>query len=79
MHYIYGECYEDTPGRMIVANCESVHRISVNTETDTEPDSVAAVILLISRQFLDDYFPQYRQLRFVFGGARHHATLFENA
>lgn len=63
-HYIDGECIEAVPGRLIVTNCESVHRIDVNGE-NSDPEVTYTIVLIVHRRFLEENFPQYKNFWFT--------------
>ncbi len=59
-HYIDGECIVADVGRPVVINCECIHSLVI--EGDAEDAS--ALILMLSRDFLDAFFPEYLSVRF---------------
>lgn len=63
-HYINGRCYESAPGRLLTVNSEFVHHTVPNPALRNIPE-IAAFLIVISMEFLDDNFPQYRDLYFV--------------
>ena len=64
LHYIDGECIQAEPGRLIVTNCESIHRIETDYGNAT-PETCIGVVLLIHKQFLKENFPEYDHLMFT--------------
>lgn len=58
--YIYAE-----PGQLVVINCESVHRVSIETKVSDEYSDIAAMSLMIPQKFLDEQFPEYKTMRFI--------------
>ena len=64
-HYIDGERVEAVPGRLIVTNCESVHRIDVKPEDMTDPDETATIVLIVHNRFIEENFPEYRDFWFT--------------
>ena len=65
VHYIDGEQVEAKPGRLIVTNCESVHRIDAKVGSVLEPDAPASIVLIIHNRFIEENFPEYRDFWFV--------------
>lgn len=63
-YYIEGEQIEGNPGRLVVAGCESVHRISVAGNENFDPNLPAVIVLLLSKSFLEENFPEYRSMSF---------------
>lgn len=63
-HYIDGVCIQAPPGRLVVTNPESVHNIIID-EHAQEPGQIEAVILLISKRFLEENFPEYKDFYFT--------------
>lgn len=62
-HYIDGQCVQAEPGRLIVTNPESIHNIVEGTEL---PDNThIAVMLILSKQFLEREFPNYKSVYFT--------------
>ncbi|MCM1174558.1 MAG: AraC family transcriptional regulator [Blautia sp.] len=64
-HYIDGEVFLTEPGRLLVTNCESVHRIEIPEEDVNDPETPSAVVLLIHNRFLEENFPEYRDFWFA--------------
>lgn len=64
IHRIDGETIECIPGRLIVTNPESVHGIIPAAENDARRE-LCSVVILLSPAFLEQYFPEYRQIRFI--------------
>lgn len=62
-HFIDGEVFVMEPGRLLVTNCESVHRVEVLEDADCSRNS--AVVLIVHNQFLEDNFPEYRDFWFT--------------
>ena len=64
LHYIDGVCVEGVPGRLIVTNSESAHNIIQDNSMITE-QCVAAIVVLIHRQFLLEQFQMYEEFYFT--------------
>lgn len=64
-HYIDGERVEARPGRIIVTNCESVHRIEAEPDSLTAPDELASIVLIVQNRFVEENFPEYRDFWFT--------------
>lgn len=62
-HFIDGEVFMMEPGRLLVTNCESVHRIEVLDDVDRNLNS--EIVLIVHNQFLEDNFPEYRDFWFT--------------
>lgn len=63
-HFIDGEVFIAEPGRLLVTNCESVHRIEVlDTLIDSNRDR--GVILIVHNRFLEENFPEYQDFWFT--------------
>lgn len=65
IHYIDGERIEEKTDHLIITNCESVHRIDVDASKHTDPDALACIVLLVSKGFLEDNFPEYSDIWFT--------------
>ena len=63
--FMDGESINVKPGQLVVINCESVHRVILETEAISDPTSIAALDLMIPRNFLDQHFPEHKVLRFT--------------
>lgn len=63
-HYIDGECWRSGPDRLVVANSESIHNIVIE-DCNCPEDAIGALVLLIRPKFLAEYFPEYRNIRFI--------------
>lgn len=63
-HYINGECVEAQPGRLIVTNSEYIHNI-IPDQVMKETSEVAAVVIIIHPKFIEDNFPEYREIYFT--------------
>ncbi len=63
-HYINGRCYDAGPGRLLTVNSEFVHNIFTDP-TLRSTREVAGFLVVISKEFLNDNFPQYRELYFT--------------
>ncbi|MCD8124374.1 MAG: AraC family transcriptional regulator [Lachnospiraceae bacterium] len=63
-HYINGRCYDAVPGRLLTVNSEFVHNIFTDP-TLRSTREVAGFLVVISKDFLDDNFPQHRELYFT--------------
>ena len=63
-HIIDGVKVHDREKRCIVINSESIHNINV-TFGDVEPGRLMAVIVIISRPFLEGIFPDFDQFYFI--------------
>lgn len=63
-HYIDGSCIESGPGRLIVVNSESIHNIIPDKNNSSSLDKVV-VVLIISREFLEQIFPDFRSMYFL--------------
>lgn len=63
-HYIDGVCIQAPPGRLVVTNPGSVHNIIID-EHAHEPGQIEAVVLLISKHFLEENFPEYKDFYFT--------------
>lgn len=64
IHYIDGQRVRADPGRLVVTNSGSVHSVVPDTESP-RPGEIAAVVVLIHRQFLRDNLPQYPSVLFT--------------
>lgn len=62
-HFIDGKCIQAEPGRLIVTNSESIHNIVEGREL---PDNThIAVMLILSRHFLETEFPEFKSVYFL--------------
>ncbi|MCM1134413.1 MAG: AraC family transcriptional regulator [Clostridium sp.] len=66
-HYIDGEIFLTEPGRLLVTNCESVHRIEILDDDTIREGEAGAVVLLIHNRFLEENFPEYQNFWFTNG------------
>lgn len=64
LHYIDGKCIESQPGRLIVVNSESSHNI-IPDRTMYGGREIAVTVLIVSRQFLEVVFPNFKTLYFM--------------
>lgn len=64
-HYIDGECIQAEPGRLIVTNCESIHRIDACTEAVDDPETPTTIVLVVHNRFIEENFPEYKNFRFT--------------
>ncbi len=62
-HIIDGKIYTESPGHLIVTNCEAIHYVHPDPAFQQSPEIVAYVII-IDRDFLDANFPQYKDYYF---------------
>lgn len=62
-HYIDGTCVKAEPGRLIVTNAESVHNMV--EEHEIPDDTYLAVMLILSKKFLEAYYPEYKSFYFT--------------
>lgn len=62
--FIDGEYLSVEPEQLVVINCESVHRVFIETEAISDPSAIAALDLMIPRKFLDEHFPEHKTIRF---------------
>lgn len=64
-HYIDGECVESERGSLIVTNSNSVHSIIPDKEhNDLKKDEIVTIVLLIHKQFMNQYFPKEKSAVF---------------
>ncbi|MCD7746541.1 MAG: AraC family ligand binding domain-containing protein [Lachnospiraceae bacterium] len=63
-HIINGKSYDAAPGRLITINSEFVHNVFTDPSL-REQKELAGFLVIISREFLDDNFPQYQELYFT--------------
>ena len=64
-HFIDGEYVEAEPGRLIITNCESVHRIDLTGAFDDPEEPAEAVVLIVHNRFIEENFPEYRDFQFT--------------
>ncbi|MBD5169787.1 MAG: AraC family transcriptional regulator [Oscillibacter sp.] len=64
-HFIDGEVFLLEPGRLLVTNCESVHRIEVLEDTLADPDVSRTIVLIVHNRFLEENFPEYQDFWFT--------------
>lgn len=62
-HYIDGVCVQAEGGRLIVTNSESVHNIV--SDGILEDGTHIAIMLILSRNFLEENIPQYKSVYFT--------------
>ena len=63
-HIINGEIYPVSPGQLIVVNSGFVHSV-IPQAVPEEDASLKALVILISKDFLDIAFPQYEEVYFT--------------
>lgn len=63
-HYIDGKCICAAAGRAVVVNCGCVHNIIVD-EIPEEEDGLRCIVLLISKEFIEENFPEYQSVVFT--------------
>lgn len=63
-HYIDGKCICAAPGRAVVINCGCIHNIIVD-EVPEEADGLRCIVLLISKEFIEEHFPEYQSIMFT--------------
>jgi len=63
-HFIDGEVFMVEPGRLLVTNCESVHRVEVLDGQDDGNEN-GGIVLIIHNRFLEDNFPEYQDFWFT--------------
>lgn len=63
-HYIDGKCVQGKPGRAVVINCGCVHNIIVD-EVPEGDDEVRCIVILISKEFIEENFPEYQRMEFT--------------
>ena len=63
-HYINGEHYVVSPGQLVVVNSDFVHSI-VPQEEIYQDSALKAVVIIISKAFLDVNFAQYERIYFT--------------
>lgn len=63
-HYIDGICIRSQPGRLIVVNSESSHNI-IPDRTVYGNGIKVVIALIISREFLEEVFPNFRNMYFL--------------
>lgn len=63
-HFIDGEVFVVEPGRLLVTNCESVHRIEV-LDIGADSSGVCGIVLIIHNRFLEENFPEYQDFWFT--------------
>ncbi len=59
---IEGEHISADPGRLVVVNCECIHRFCIDT---AGTDGTAALVLFVPKVFLEEQFPDYKSLWFL--------------
>ena len=64
LHYIDGTCIKSQPGRLIVVNSESSHNI-IPDRTVYGSGRKVVIALLISREFLEGVFPDFKNMYFL--------------
>lgn len=64
LHYIDGTCIRSQPGRLIVVNSESSHNIIPDRSVYGNGRKVV-IALIISREFLEEVFPDFRNMYFL--------------
>ena len=64
MHIVDGHQIEDTCGKAVIVNSDSIHNI-IADYTDVEPGNIAATVLIISRSFLKENIPGYEEMYFI--------------
>lgn len=64
-HFIDGEIFITEPGRLLVTNCESVHRIEVLDQGDSSSGQSGGVVLIVHNRFLEENFPEYQDFWFT--------------
>ena len=64
LHYIDGTCIKSQPGRLIVVNSESSHNI-IPDRTVYGSGRKVVIALLISREFLEGIFPDFKNMYFL--------------
>lgn len=64
LHYIDGSCIRTQPGRLIVVNSESSHSI-IADRAAYGSGGRAAIVLIISREFLEEVFPDFKNMYFL--------------
>ncbi len=62
-HIIDGKSYVESPGRLIVTNCESIHYV-IPDPSLLQSSEIVALVIIIDRNFLDNNFPQYQNFYF---------------
>lgn len=63
-HYIDGKCVRGVPGKAVVVNCGCLHNIIVDEIPEGEK-KLRCIVVLISREFIEAYFPMYRSVVFT--------------
>ncbi|MDE7179073.1 MAG: AraC family transcriptional regulator [Lachnospiraceae bacterium] len=63
-HFIDGEVFIVEPGRLLITNCESVHRIEVLNCGD-DLNKVSGIVLIVHNRFLEENFPEYQNFWFT--------------
>ena len=63
--FIDGEHTNAKAGSLVVINCESVHRVLIETEDISDPSDIAVLDLMIPKNFLDAHFPEHKRVRFT--------------
>lgn len=66
-HFIDGEIFITEPGRLLVTNCESVHRIEILDQGDSSSEQPDGVVLIVHNRFLEENFPEYQDFWFTNG------------
>lgn len=64
-HFIDGEVFITEPGRLLVTNCESVHRIEILDQGDIIPGQPDGLVLIVHNRFLKENFPEYQDFWFT--------------
>ena len=64
-HFINGECFVTCPGQLLVVNSNFVHSIVPQTGDVPQGSVLRAIVLIISREFLEFHFPQYQEVYFT--------------
>ncbi len=64
VHYIDGKVYTEAPGKLLITNSESLHKVisDINVPRDGRP---AATVLIINYEFLRSVIPSFREKYFV--------------
>ncbi|MGN1191604.1 MAG: AraC family transcriptional regulator [Dorea sp.] len=63
-HYIDGQVHDEAPGKMLITNSESIHKIISDKET-RDVSGIVAVVLMVNYDFVKQLIPDMQQMYFL--------------
>ena len=63
-HYIDGKVYREAPGKMLITNSESIHKIISDVDIPPEVE-VVAVVLIVNYEFMKNIIPDLSEKYFL--------------